>query len=619
MAEPSTNGGDDALRAAIEARQQDAARRDAERQEAERRAAADPDNRPIPNGVADDGEESEESRAQAYERMSQDGPGGWPAQEPPLSQDAPQEPPKGDTAAGNEPPQELLSLIRDGLDADGKPPKDPSKSFFYAVARLRARAWTVESIIALFKRYPNGIGSGPAERLETEVRRCYGRARDPIGLDKLQLTVDDFYAFTPKRTFIFAQAGDFWPAEAVDLRCPPIFMGIDKDGKEIWWPASVWLDKKKTVEQITWAPGEPQVVPHRLIAEGGWMKRKGCHVFNLYLPPRRQAGDPRKARPWLRHLLRVYGRQQGRHIVGFLAHRIQKPQEKINHSLVLGGAQGIGKDTLLEPVRHGIGPWNFKDVAPKVLLGRFNPYLKSIILRISEARDLGDINRYDFYDATKTLMAAPPDVLQCDEKNIREHPIFNVCGVIVTTNYKEGGIYLPLEDRRHYVAWSDNKKEEFKQNYWNTIWNWYNTGGIWHVVAYLAAYDLNKFDAKAPPPKTDAWWAIVTSSMASEDAELADVLDTMGKPKVVTLSEIVTNARATSATGLVEYLTDRKNRRVIPHRMEACGYTTVRNPDSKQGLWKIAGIRHAIYALDTLTPREQFAEIKQVYKTAAKI
>ena len=89
------------------------------------------------------------------------------------------------------------------------------------------------------------------------------------------------------------------------------------------------------------------------------------------------------------------------------------------------------------------------------LLGRFNGFLKSVILRVSEARDLGDVDRFAFYDHMKAYTAAPPDVLRVDEKNIREYSVLNVCGVIITTNHKTDGIYLPADDRRHFVAWSD--------------------------------------------------------------------------------------------------------------------------------------------------------------------
>ena len=149
---------------------------------------------------------------------------------------------------------------------------------------------------------------------------------------------------------------------------------------------------------------------------------------------------------------------------------------------------------------------------------------------MNEARDLGEINRFSFYDHMKAYTAAPPDVLRVDEKNLREHSISNCCGVIITTNHKADGIYLPADDRRHYVAWSDLTKEDFTDDYWNNLWGWYEDGGIRHVAAYLAELDLSAFDPKAPPPKTAAFWAIVDANRAPEDAELADVLDGWATP-----------------------------------------------------------------------------------------
>ena len=40
------------------------------------------------------------------------------------------------------------------------------------------------------------------------------------------------------------------------------------------------------------------------------------------------------------------------------------------------------------------------------MLGRFNGFLKSVVLRVNEARDLGDVNRYQFYDHLKTPLRA---------------------------------------------------------------------------------------------------------------------------------------------------------------------------------------------------------------------
>ena len=68
----------------------------------------------------------------------------------------------------------------------------------------------------------------------------------------------------------------------------------------------------------------------------------------------------------------------------------------------------------LAPVIHAVGPWNFQDVTPGHLLDKFNSFVKAVIVRVSEARDLGDSDRYTFYDHMKVYTASPPDVLRCN-------------------------------------------------------------------------------------------------------------------------------------------------------------------------------------------------------------
>jgi hypothetical protein len=377
--------------------------------------------------------------------------------------------------------------------------------------------------------------------------------------------------------------------------------------------ASRWLDQNKSVEQMTWAPGEPEIITNRLISDGGWIERDRVSCFNLYRPPVPQSGgDSTKAGPWLDHVRKVFSNDAD-HIIVWLAHRVQRPGEKINHALVFGGAQGIGKDTILEPLKYAIGPWNFHEVSPIQLLGRFNGFLKSVVLRVSEAKDMGDVDRYKFYDHMKAYTAAPPDVLSVDEKHLREHAVFNVCGVVITTNYKADGIYLPLDDRRHYVAWSDCVKDDFPPEYWNTLWGWYEAEGYAHVAAYLAGLDISLFDPKAPPPKTPAFWDIADANRAPEDAELADVLDKMGNPDAVTLSQITAAASGRGNVAISNipngefslWISDRKNRRVIPHRLEKCGYVPVRNDAAKDGYWKIRETRVAVYARKALSGKER--------------
>jgi TusA-related sulfurtransferase len=432
----------------------------------------------------------------------------------------------------------------------------------------------------------------------------------------------------PKHLYIFAPTGEMWPAASINARLPKIpvvkkngVQAVDSNGKPRSMSPSVWLDRHRAVEQMTWAPGEPQTIVGRLVSDGGWIEREGVATFNLYRPPVVRPGNAANAGRWVGLVQLIYP-DNATHIIAFLAHRIQRPAEKINHALVLTGPPGIGKDTLLEPLKLGVGPWNFREVSPTDITSPYNDFMRSVVLRVSEARDLGDINRYAFYESTKTIMAAPPDVTRVNGKYIPQHYVVNVTGVILTTNYPQDGLYLPPDDRRHYVAGTEVTKDDFEEGFWPAIWAWYGADGLEDVVAYLSTYDLSGFDPKKPPEKTEAFWRMVDGGMAPEVAELRDVLDRLGKidatgkpcpPVVVTIAQVMEALR--TGGDLYAWFSDRKNRRTIPHRFESCGYVPVRNSDREDGLWVIAGRRQVVYGRKGVAPAERLAAA-QVLKAA---
>jgi hypothetical protein len=210
------------------------------------------------------------------------------------------------------------------------------------------------------------------------------------------VTIDDFYGYMPQNNYIFARNGSFWPAESIDKRLKPVMLtdaqgepirGEPKSGEELgkikYIKASWWISKHRPVETMTWAPGQPRLLIDTIADEGGLHFDTGVQCYNLYRPPRIQGGDARKARPWLRHIFKLYGKD-AKHMVRWFAHRVQRPEIKINHALVIIGDPGVGKDTLLEPVKYGIGAHNFGEVSPRQMQGDFNGYLRSVILRVNE-------------------------------------------------------------------------------------------------------------------------------------------------------------------------------------------------------------------------------------------
>src|SRR6516165_7027796 len=89
-------------------------------------------------------------------------------------------------------------------------------------------------------------------------------------------SLDDFVAYLPAHSYIYTPIREMWPAASVNARLSPPEKGIS---------ASAWLDQHRAVEQMTWAPGEPMLIPGRLVSNGGWIKRNGVTCFDLYRPP----------------------------------------------------------------------------------------------------------------------------------------------------------------------------------------------------------------------------------------------------------------------------------------------------------------------------------------------
>lgn len=434
--------------------------------------------------------------------------------------------------------------------------------------------------------------------------------------DHAGINLGDFHAHMPSHQYLFEPTRQLWPAASVNGRLPWI---VDAEGKRV--RPTDWLDRNRPIEQLIWHPGEETLVTNRVMQVSGWVEHTGTTVFNLYRPPEQTEGSAKLAQPWIDHLYRLYP-EEAWHIERWLAHRIRFPGEKCNHALVLGGMQGIGKDTILEPVKVGVGPWNWQEVSPAQMLGRFNGWAKGVVVRVNEARDLGDVDRLAFYDHSKTYIAAPPDVIRVDEKHLREHYVVNVIGLIITTNHRTDSLYLPADDRRHFVAWSEARREDFDACYWRRLHGWYErsegfpNGGIGHVVAYLRQLDLSGFDPKAPPPKTAAFWALVQAGESPESGELRDVIEQLGNPAALTLQYLIETAESMNMLSLVDELKDRKCRRALPHRLERVGYVPVRNPDAEDGLFKVFGKRQAIYAHRSQPATEQMRAARAVGKVS---
>ena len=270
-----------------------------------------------------------------------------------------------------------------------------------------------------------------------QERRSQVQVPAPASPDVAQVEgvdYDSFYAHMVEAKFIYTPTAELWPAVSVNKRLPWKTAVIGKETVEIA-PAS-WLTRHRPVEQWSWAPGLPQIINNRLVREGGWIPTPGVRVFNRYTPPTLQHGDADKAGPWVELVNRLWPNDAD-HIFSYLAHRVQRPQEKINHALVLGGEPGHRQGHAARAGEVRRRPVELQRGVTPTMLGRFNGFAKSVILRVSEARDLGDVNRYSFYDAHEDLRRC---TARCSARR-REEPAASTTSptsarVVITTNYK---------------------------------------------------------------------------------------------------------------------------------------------------------------------------------------
>jgi hypothetical protein len=435
--------------------------------------------------------------------------------------------------------------------------------------------------------------------------------------DHPELTFDQanalakFWAHLPSGKMIYESTREMWSAGSLDKHIRRVKDAMTMEGPGML--ASTWLSQNRFVKSMGWAPGELMIIEDKVLTNDGWLRSPGDKTFNRYVPPDIEhiQGDVSK---WLDHIKFIYPKEAD-HIVRWCAHRVQRPGDKVNHALDFLGPPGIGKDTILVPVIAAIGSQNFKQVTAKVFYNsEWNDYLQSVILRINEVHDLGGESRYGFYDTTKDVITAPPETHRINTKHIPQYAAVNVCAVVMTSNHLDA-LYIPSDDRRHFVGVSTRTKEEFAPGYFDEMHAWFKSGGNEAVAHYLANLDLSAFNAMAPPPKTDGWHMVVAAGLAPESGDLTDAIERMSKPKAMTLQMIKANTPGDSQLRLS--FEDPKLRKAIPKRLAEIGYVAVINPDARMsgGRWPIRGGKATIYARQELTEDERLAAARQLSMT----
>jgi len=278
------------------------------------------------------------------------------------------------------------------------------------------------------------------------------------------------------------------------------------------------------VSGATWHPELPVVIRDRVAKKGGLMHAPGKHTYNTYRAPVHPATPVgASAELWLAHVRRVYPvRAEQEHFFDWCAKTVQDPGVKINHGVVMAGDHGIGKDSILHPLRMAVGEENVESVRPKDLSSDYNPYVRSVLITVDElGTERTEHAAASLYNRTKTMLAAPPTMLAMNLKHMNLMHVPNVIHVVFTTNEPDA-LRVPESDRRLFIMNSPLRSAvdvsaggDLNEEYFNALWSSME-GDRWCAVKdWLMARDVSAFNPKKKPPQTAAKREIIIST--SED------------------------------------------------------------------------------------------------------
>lgn len=350
------------------------------------------------------------------------------------------------------------------------------------------------------------------------------------------------------------------------------------------------IEQNLTVHSSTWWPGKPQIIEGMMADATGFYEEPGVKIFNTYRAPiiKKTTQNPY---PWIEHIKRLWPQKvEHEYFFDYCAHMVQQPGEKCNAGIVLSGAQGVGKDAALIPLKVAVGFANSMNISPDTLFKDFNEYVRSVLLIVDEARSQSDEHKATtMYNVLKPLCAAPPEVLRMNLKKL--HPVWirNCCRLIITTNEIDS-MFVPKDDRRLFIMHTEITRQEVIEDI-SGYWEWLKEDGGYAVADWLRRRDIRNFDASKEPPKTPKHTELCESWGHDPDSAIGLAFLSL-QNESGELPEVMTAATLKRAVDKVKFDDDRRaltaalGPRTIARTMTRAGYVSMSNPQHPQGFWR---------------------------------
>ncbi|MBP1097485.1 primase-helicase family protein [Bradyrhizobium diazoefficiens] len=324
-------------------------------------------------------------------------------------------------------------------------------------------------------------------------------------------------------------------------------------------------------EALAFSPGQPEISQDEL----------GRKVLNLWRPPPwREVSISRRPEPFLEHLKYLFDADEAviDHILNFLGHLVQRPQERVNHALLLTSAtKGIGKSSFGTIVRRLVGENNSRVAQTKDLKSQFDGWLMGkLVVQVDEIYEHGN---WDLANKLKPLITEP--TVSVNVKYGPQVEVSNFARFIMFSNHS-----APLDiedgDRRYFIFESKAKARD--DAYYQTLHAFIDsTDGMNSIYSYLMQRDLRSFRPFAAPPMTQAKRSIIDVSGNPLRQYIIDaVLSGHLRDEVGPEFSLDQLQRQLSRDG---YGQQSKNLKEISAALEAAGAIKARRGASRQRVW----------------------------------
>ena len=204
-------------------------------------------------------------------------------------------------------------------------------------------------------------------------------------------------------------------------------------------------------------------------------------------------------------------------LIGWFAHIVQKPSEKIGTALVLRGKQGVGKSIVGNVIGSLLGSHYVAVADPRYITGRFNSHLAAcLLLQAEESFWAGD---HTAEGKLKDLITGDRHLVEYKGREPIELP--NFVRLLVTGNHDWLVPAGPEERRFAVIDVGDAHKQDHA--YFRAIVDEMNNGGREALLDHLLQFDLSKINLRKIPKTT----ALLDQKIESLSAERAWWLETL--------------------------------------------------------------------------------------------